>query len=178
MMPPYRPPHLDEALKSMCPAGKAKHEYAQILDDPELTADFVRQRLESKRKWYDDHHGDCAFRPGEVWQDLVLRVVYNENLGIEVPRDGQVVCRSGKLLIVDWQSWCPVLLYCAHTGQPTLPVCSVLYHMQFQYLLSLVLPGALWTRDYSRLRPSSCCCREITFYESPSVTEERRGENQ
>ena len=98
---------------------------------------------------------------------MVLRVVYKSNLGIEVPRDGQVVCKERSLLIVDWRSWCPVLMYCAHTGQPMTPVCSVLYHMQFQYLLSLVLPGALFTRDYSRIRPESPCCREIIFYGPP-----------
>ena len=122
--------------------------------------------VDSKRQWFEAHRADCIRRAGESWQDLVLRVVYQDNLGIEVPRDGVVVCREQNLLIVDWQSWCPVLMYCAHNGQPTVPVCSVLYHMQFQYLLSLVLPGSFFTRDYSRIRPGTPCCREVIFYQN------------
>ena len=58
-------------------------------------------------------------------------------------------CREENLLIVDWQSWCP----CAHKGQPTVPVCSVLYHMQFQYSCRWYCLGAFFTRYYSRIRP-------------------------
>lgn len=164
MKPPY-PKELDDALKDGCHGKVAAHEYAQILEDPTLTAGFIQERLDSKLNWFEAHRAECTLRTGESWQDLVLRVVYQDNLGIEVPRDGVVVCREENLLIVDWQSWCPVLMYCAHKGQPTVPVCSVLYHMQFQYLLSLVLPGALFTRDYTRIRPGSSCCREIVFYQ-------------
>ena len=165
MKPPY-PKELDDALKDGCHGKVAAHEYAQILEDPTLTAGFIQERLDSKLKWFDAHRAECTLRAGESWQDLVLRVVYQDNLGIEVPRDGVVVCREENLLIVDWQSWCPVLMYCAHKGQPTVPVCSVLYHMQFQYLLSLVLPVAFFTRDYSRIRPGASCCREIVFYQN------------
>jgi hypothetical protein len=171
MKPPY-PKELDDALESISQGKVRAQEYAQILDDPELTADFVRQRLESKRKWYEDCQEDFKLGEEESWQDMVLRVVYKGNLGIEVPRDGKVVYSEGNLLIIDWQSWCPVLMYCAHTGQATVQVCSLLYHMQFQYLLSLVLPGALFTRDYSRIRPGSYCCREIIFYDQEKGKEQ------
>ena len=165
MKPPY-PNELDEALKDGCHGKVATYEYAQILDDPQLTAAFLQERLDSKRRWYDEHRDECLPLAGESWQELVLRVLYKANLGIEVPRDGVVVCREGHLLVVDWQSWCPVLMYCAHKGQPTVPVCSVLYHVQFQYLLSRVLPGSFFTRDYSKIRPGNCCCREIIFYQN------------
>ncbi len=163
MKPPY-PQELDEALKSGCHGKVAPHEYAQILADPALTASFLQARLDSKRTWYEAHRDECVPAPGEAWQDLVLRVVYQSNLGIDVSGDGVVMSREPQLLVVDWQSWCPVLMYCAHKGQETIPVCSVLYHIQFQYLLSLVLPGAFFTRDYSRIRPGHTCCREIIFY--------------
>ncbi len=126
MKPPY-PKELDDALESICQGEATAQGYAQILGKPSLTADFVRQRLASKRKWYDQNKEDCAHRGKESWQDMVLRVVYDRNLGIKVPRDGQLVIKEGSLLIIDWRSWCPVLIYCAHTGQPTIPVCSVLY---------------------------------------------------
>jgi hypothetical protein len=167
MKPPY-PEKLSEALKDVG-HDKPVVDYAQILKEPELTADFIRQRLKSKRQWFDqwldrnkDRYKRLAAGP---WQDMVLQVVYKENLGIQVPDDGKVAYKNGDLLIVNWQSWCPVLTHCAHTGQPTLPVCCVLYHMQLQCLLSLVLPGALFTRDYSRIRPGDPCCREIIFYD-------------
>lgn len=164
MKPPY-PKDLDNALKSISPRETEIQDYAKILGQPEMIADFVRQRLESKRKWYEQNQKECAARANESWQNRIIRVVYASNLGIKVPQDGKVIYNHGNLLIIDWQSWCPVLMYCTHTGQPLIPVCSVLYHMQFQYLLSLVLPGALFTRDYSRIRPDSCHCREIIFYE-------------
>ena len=167
MKPPY-PKELDDALKNGCHGKVATHEYAEILADPQLTAGFIQERLRSKLTWYEAHRDECVAAAGESWQDLVLRVMYQSNLGIEVPRDGVVVHANENLLIVDWQSWCPVLMYCAHKGQPTVPVCSVLYHVQFQYLLSLVLPGAFFTRDYSRIRPDMSCCREIIFYQPTS----------
>lgn len=171
MKPPY-PKELDDALEGISQGKVRAQEYAQILDDPVLTADFIRQRLESKHKWYEENKKDFKNGEQESWQDKVLRVVYKGNLGIEVPRNGKVVYSKGNLLIIDWQSWCPVLMYCAHTGQPTVPVCSVLYHMQFQYLLSRILPEALFTRDYSRIRPDSCCCREIIFYDEKICKEQ------
>jgi len=163
MQPPY-PKEFDEALKSVCHGKTAEYEYARILENADLTADFIQQRLTSKLDWYEKHKAECRLSPGESWQDMGLRVMYQGNLGIEVPRDGEVICSRGKLLIVDWRSWCPILMYCAHRGQATVPVCSVLYHVQFQYLLSLILPGALFTRDYTRIRPDASCCREIIFY--------------
>jgi hypothetical protein len=162
MKPPY-PNTLSDALKTAGDGQAGPHEYADILREPELTAEFIRQRLASKRQWFAQK--GCTRSEAESWQDKVLRVVYEENLGIQVPRDGDVVYKHGNLLIVDWRSWCPVLTYCAHRGQPTAPVCSVLYHMQLQCLLSLVLPGALFTRDYSTIRPRASCCREIIFYD-------------
>ena len=164
MKPPY-PKELNEALKNICKGEMTGHEYVQILENPDLTSDFIRQRLASKRTWYEQNQKECKARENESWQDRILRVVYDGNLGIKVPQDGQLVYSKGALLIIDWRSWCPVLLYCAHTGQRSVPVCSVLYHMQLQYLLSLVLPGVLFTRDYSKIRPNSCCCREVIFYE-------------
>lgn len=164
MKPPYSN-QLADALKVTQPTACTTPRYAHILRNPKLIADFVGQRLASKRKWYGMNRGDCCLRRGEKWQDMVLRVVYKNNLSVTAPRDGKVICRHGRLLIIDWQSWCPVLTYCAQTGQATVPVCSILYHMQLQHLLSLVLPGALFTRDYSRIRPGSCSCREYIYYD-------------
>ena len=168
MKSPY-PEELDNALKSISPCQVEIEDYAQILKQPELTADFVRQRVASKRKWYEENQNMRGTRANESWQDRIIRVVYEGNLGIKVHQDGKMIYSHGSLLIIDWQSWCPVLTYCTHKGQPTVPICSVLYHMQFQYLLSLVLPGALFTRDYSRIRPDSCHCREIIFYKQEEV---------
>ena len=165
MKPPY-PENLGKVLRNICKREVIEKGYAKILEQDDQIEDFIRQRLERKLKWFNSEKPDCTIGDDESWQDMILRVMYKGNLGIEENRDGKVIYKKGSLLIIDWQSWCPVLVYCAHTGQRSVPVCSVLYHMQYQYLLSKILHGAFFTRDYSRIRPDSCCCREIIFYDS------------
>ena len=74
MKAPY-PEELDNALKSFSQREAEIEGYAQILRQPELTADFVRQRLASKRKSYEQNQKECAARTYESWQDRIIRVV-------------------------------------------------------------------------------------------------------
>lgn len=165
MKPPYHK-ILAEGLCKIPKEEVIESGYSSILAQSDSIEEFIQQRLQSKLEWFNSNKSECEIGENELWQDLILRVLYKQNLGIEEKRDGNVVYKKGKLLITEWQSWCPVLAYCANTGQKTLPVCSVLYHMQYQFLLSKILPGAFFTRDYSKIRPDSCCCREIIFYDS------------
>jgi hypothetical protein len=104
------------------------------------------------------------------WQEKVLKVFYEENLGIRASKagteDGTIIYQTGSMMVIDWKSCCPILKDCKSQGVSTVEVCSTLYHAQYQALLSLIQPGAIFARDYSQLRPGACHCREIIVYES------------
>jgi hypothetical protein len=142
-------------------------DYRAILQDPLSIARFVRERIESKIAWYRSNAQKYAGRTWPTWQDKVLEVFYEDNLSIRLPGDGILICKTGDVLMVDWKSPCHILDRCKATGAPTLHVCTTLYHVQYQVLLSLILPGALFSRDYTRLRPESEYCRETIFYYGP-----------
>jgi len=137
---------------------------SEIVQDPRSIAEFVKQRIDSKIRWYQENRHRYEGRMWPSWQDKVLEIFYKDNLSIEVPRDGVVVCRTGNILIVDWRSPCHILESCKQNGDNTAQVCSTLYHVQYQVLLSLIDTGLFFARDYSRLRPKADHCREVIFY--------------
>jgi hypothetical protein len=140
------------------------HGYSQIIQNPQHIAEFVQQKVDSKIKWYQQNHHRYEGRTYASWQDEVLDVFYKGNLSIEVPHDGKVVCKQGNMLVIDWKSRCPILETCLQNGDDTVQVCSALYHVQYQVLLSLIDPGLFFTRDYSQLRPEADHCREVIIY--------------
>jgi len=152
-------------------------EYAlsQIMQDSQAIAEFVRQKVDSKIRWYQQNRHRYEGRVWSTWQDKVLEIFYKDHLGIEVPRDGHVVFQTGHILIVDWKSPCPILESCKQNGDSTVQVCSTLYHAQYQVLLSLIDPRLLFSRDYSQLRPNADSCREVIVYR-PDM-EEREANN-
>ena len=137
--------------------------FSQILQDPQRIAEFVQEKVDSKVKWYQQNRHRYP-GPWASWQDKVLDVFYKGNLSIEVPGDGDIVWKDEDLLIIDWKSRCPILEACVQNGDNTVQVCSTLYHVQYQALLSLIDPGLIFARDYSQLRPSEHHCREIIIY--------------
>jgi len=136
-------------------------DYPAILEDPQETARFMNDRIESKLNWYIAHSAEYAGKTWQSWQEKVLDVLYGGNLGIRIPADGDVVCKEGDILMIKWRSPCPVLEHCRKSNQATSRVCSVLYHVQYQALLSLIVPGAFFARDYSQLRPHGDHCTEV-----------------
>jgi len=138
--------------------------YSQIMQDPQRIAEFVLQKVDNKIRWYEQNCHCYEGKTWPSWQDKVLDVFYKDNLSIEVPRDGEVVCKTGHALIIDWKSPCHILESCKQNGDSTVQVCSVLYHVQYQILLSLIDPGLFFSRDYSQLRPDADHCREVIIY--------------
>ena len=138
--------------------------YSQIMQDPQRIAEFVQQKVNNKIRWYQQNRHCYEGRTWASWQDKVLDVFYKDNLCIEVPRDGEVIWKKGNLLVIDWKSPCYILESCIQNGNSTVQVCSTLYHVQYQVLLSLIDPGLFFTRDYSQLRPEADHCREVIIY--------------
>jgi hypothetical protein len=136
-------------------------DYSGILDDPHRIAQFVNERINSKLDWYKKTLKSYEGKKWPTWQRKVLEVFYEGNLGIFVSEHGQVLSEQGDELIIKWKSPCPILKCCQKLGLATSHVCSTLYHVQYQVLLSLIVPGTFFARDYSRLRPDGDCCIEI-----------------
>jgi hypothetical protein len=136
-------------------------DYGGILDDPHKIAHFINERISSKLDWYQKNLEKYKGKKWPTWQRKVLEVFYEGNLGIHIPQHGQVLSEEDDVLIIKWKSPCPILRCCQELGLATSHVCSTLYHVQYQALLSLIVPGAFFARDYSRLRPDTDSCIEI-----------------
>jgi hypothetical protein len=143
--------------------------YSYILHDPQRVSQFVQQKVDSKIRWYQQHHQFYEGKSWASWQDKILDYFYKGNLSIEVPDDGEVICRKGHILIIDVRGRCPILEACVQNGDNTMQVCSTLYHVQYQALLSLIEPGLIFARDYSQLRPDADHCREVIVYRPDTV---------
>ena len=139
-------------------------DYWQILEEPQKIAEFINGRIDSKLAWYQKNRAKYRDREWPTWQKKVLEILYRDNLCIKIPEHGNVVCEQGNLLIIEWRSPCPVLNRCKELGCATGDVCSTLYHVQYQALLSLIVPGAFFARDYSQLRPEGDSCIEVIVY--------------
>jgi hypothetical protein len=149
--------------------------YARVLSRPETIARFINQRIDSKKRWYRKNRKRFEGRAWPSWQKKVLAILYNANLGIFVPKHGKVLCQEGDALIIRWKSPCPILARCKKQGLATCRVCSTLYHAQYQALLSWIVPGAFFARDYSRLRPEGDACIEVILRRPDVVSLDRDG---
>lgn len=143
----------------MCDEG-----YSLIINDPESIKGFVKAKIESKKRWYAENCTRYTTRRWKGWHEKVIEIFYKDNLGVEIPGDGEVVHMSEDLMVIDLKGPCPVLNSCIRNGEDTIQVCSTLYHIQYQVLLSLIDSRLCFTRDYKRLRPRWDCCREIIYY--------------
>ncbi|HAV42412.1 TPA: hypothetical protein DCX15_00135 [bacterium] len=135
--------------------------YSKILQDPILTTNFIKEKIESKVRWYQENRSRYEGKTWRSWQKKVLEIFYKENLSLEIPRYGEIVYEADCILVIEWRSPCPILESCMKDGVETLQVCSTLYHLQYQVLLSLIDPRLIFGRDYSHLRPYADSCREI-----------------
>jgi hypothetical protein len=138
--------------------------YSMILSNPKSIEEFVKTKIESKRRWYLENRDRYAGRHWKGWHEKVIEIFYRDNLGVEIPGEGEVVYMSKDTLIVDLRSPCPILDSCIREGANTIQVCSTLYHTQYQVLLSLIDSRLCFARDYSRLRPMVDHCREIIHW--------------
>ncbi|MBN2011653.1 hypothetical protein JW960_20150 [candidate division KSB1 bacterium] len=138
--------------------------YGTILSNAELIAQFIHKKTRAKIKWFEQNRARIESLKFNTWQEKVLTLFYQFNLNIDTERFGKRVYQDSACMIYDWQTECPILNKCNEEGVDTLNVCNVLFHTQYQVLLSLIEPGLVFNRDYERIRPYYHSCREIIYF--------------
>ena len=93
------------------------------------------------------------------------RIFYERYLGISVPKDGEVVDKTDKKMVMRWWNYCPVLEECKKFGLDTRVVCKKAYHKPVQVFLSRINPRLKFDRNYNSIRPYMPYCEEIITLE-------------
>ena len=93
------------------------------------------------------------------------RWFYEIYLGISAPKDGQIVERDNRRLVIRWWNPCPVLEACKKLGLDTKEICSKAYHRPVQVFLSHIDPRLRFDRNYDSLRPYTTYCEEVMTLE-------------
>jgi len=114
--------------------------------------------IEKRLAWLDEKL-DKMERTGDAVEDG-YRIFYEEYLGIGVPRDGEIMEKTDKKLMVRWWNYCPVLEACKKFGLDTRVVCKKAYHRPVEIFLSRIHPRLRFDRNYERIRPHSSYCEE------------------
>jgi hypothetical protein len=73
--------------------------------------------IEKRVAWLDERL-DKMERKGDAVEDG-YRIFYEGYLGIAVPRDGEIVEKTDKKLVMRWWNYCPVLDACKKFGLDT-----------------------------------------------------------
>ncbi len=119
--------------------------------------------IEKRLVWLDDSL-DKVEKTGDVVEDG-YRIFYERYLGISVPKDGEVVDKTDKKMVMRWWNYCPVLEACKKFGLDTRVVCKKAYHKPVQIFLSRIDPKLKFDRNYDSIRPYTPYCEEIITLE-------------
>lgn len=119
--------------------------------------------IEKRLGWLDERL-DKMERKGDVAGDG-YRIFYEEYLGISPPKDGEVVDKTDKKMVMRWWNYCPVLEGCKKFGLDTRVVCKKVYHKPVQIFLSRINPRLKFDRNYDSIRPYTPYCEEIITLE-------------
>ncbi|NIM04010.1 hypothetical protein GTN66_07710 [bacterium] len=119
--------------------------------------------IEKRLGWLDDKL-DKIEKTGDVVEDG-YRIFYEEYLGISVPKDGEVVDKTDKKMVMRWWNYCPILESCKKFGLDTRVVCKKAYHKPVQIFLSRIDSRLKFDRNYDSIRPYTPYCEEIITLE-------------
>jgi len=119
--------------------------------------------IEKRLAWLDERL-DRMERTGDVVEDG-YRIFYEEYLGIGVPRDGEIVEKTDRKMVMRWWNYCPVLEACKKFGLDTKMVCKKAYHRPVEVFLSRIHPKLRFDRNYEHIRPYLAYCEEIISLE-------------
>lgn len=119
--------------------------------------------IEKRLAWLDENLGKIE-RTGDAVEDG-YRIFYERYLGISVPKDGEVVDKTDKKMVMRWWNYCPVLEACKKFGLDTRVVCKKAYHKPVQIFLSRIDPKLKFDRNYDSIRPYTPYCEEIITLE-------------
>jgi len=125
---------------------------------------YLEKCVTEKRVAWLDGNLDKIERTGDAVEDG-YRIFYGRYLGISVPRDGEIVEKTDKKLVMRWWNYCPVLEACKKFGLDTRVVCKKAYHRPVEVFLSRIDPKLRFDRNYERIRPYSPYCEEIISLE-------------
>jgi len=90
---------------------------------------------------------------------------YESYLGVSVPKDGEIVERTEKRMVMRWWNPCPTLEACQKLGLDTREVCKKAYHKPVQEFLKVINPKLRFDRNYEAIRPYAAWCEEIIVLE-------------
>ena len=119
--------------------------------------------IEKRLRWLDERV-DRMERTGNDVGDA-YRIFYEKYLGISVPKNGEVVDKTNKKMVMRWWNYCPVLEACNKFGLDTRVVCKKAYHKPVQVFLSRINPKLKFDRNYDSIRPYMPYCEEIITLE-------------
>ena len=86
---------------------------------------------------------------------------YEKYLGVSVPKDGEIIERSQKRLVMRWRHSCPTLEACKKLGLDTREICRKAYQKPVQEFLKHINPRLRFDRNYESIRPQAAYCEEI-----------------
>lgn len=89
------------------------------------------------------------------------RWFYEKYLGVSVPKDGEIVERTAKRLVMHWRNPCPTLEACKKLGLDTREICKIAYQKPVQEFLKYIHPKLRFDRNYENVRPHAAYCEEI-----------------
>lgn len=125
---------------------------------------YLERCVTEKRLAWLDERLDKMERTGDDVEDG-YRIFYEEYLGISVPKDGEVVDKTDKKMVMRWWNYCPVLEACRKFELDTRTVCKKAYHKPVQIFLSRINPRLKFDRNYDSIRPYTPYCEEIITLE-------------
>lgn len=119
--------------------------------------------IEKRSSWLDKNLNRIK-RTGNPIDDA-YRIFYEIYLGISCPKDGKIVEKNKKKIVIRWFNPCPVLEACKKLNLDTKKVCKEVYHNPTQIFLSRIHPRLKFDRNYEAIRPYTPYCEEIITLE-------------
>ncbi len=119
--------------------------------------------IEKRAAWLKAHLDETIDRNDPVAEGY--RWFYEKYLGVVVPKDGEIVERTRKRIVMRWWNPCPTLEACKKLGLDTREVCKKAYQNPVQEFLNHIHPRLRFDRNYEHIRPQAAYCEEIIVLE-------------
>ena len=115
--------------------------------------------IEKKLAWLEANHNGAQNEDDPITDGY--RWFYEKYLGVSVPRDGEIVERTEKRIVIHWWNSCPTLEACKKLGLDTKEICRKAYQKPVQEFLKHLNPRLRFDRNYENIRPHAVYCEEI-----------------
>ncbi len=148
-------------------------------DSTELLHEILRAANEIGLDKALEYLEQCVVEKRSAWLAATLRAAppgndpvlegyrwfYEKYLGASIPKDGEIVERTEKRIVMRWWNPCPTLEACTKLGLDTREVCKKAYHRPVQEFLQQIHPKLRFDRNYECIRPYTIYCEEIITLE-------------